>query len=197
MKFVRFLRYFLCLGVFGFGGPIATVGYMQRDLVEQRGWLAKQDMPDGIAPRQTMPGPLAAQVSMWVGYLRWGSLGALGTAVAFILPSFLFVVALGFFYVTFQGLPAVRSLFYGIAPAVIAIVVVAAIKLARLTDGKDARLWVISGLIMVVTTVTESEVALLFIGAGLVILLWEVPPSRLRRSGPSALLTSHFPAGSR
>ncbi len=195
VNFGRFLRYFLWLGVFGFGGPIATVGYMQRDLVEQRGWLAKQDMLDGIALGQTMPGPLAAQVSMWVGYLRKGALGALGTAVAFILPSFAFVVALGFFYVRFQGLPAVRSLFYGIAPAVIAIVVLAAIKLARLTDGKDVRLWVISGLIMVVTAVTESEVALLFVAAGLVILLWDAPPAWLRRSSPSAVLGFSLPGG--
>ena len=76
VNFGSFLRYFLWLGVFGFGGPIATVGYMQRDLVEQRGWLDKQDMLDGIALGQTMPGPLAAQVSMWVGYLRKGALRA-------------------------------------------------------------------------------------------------------------------------
>ena len=85
----RFLQYFLGLGIWGFGGPIATVGYMQRDLVEKRRWLGKQDFLDGIALGQTMPGPLAAQVAMWVGFLRRGALGAAAIAGAFILPSFL------------------------------------------------------------------------------------------------------------
>src|SRR5215472_1839816 len=93
------LGYFLGLGSLGFGGPIATVGYMQRDLVEERGWLSKQDLLDGIALGQSMPGPLAAQVAMWVGYLRRGAAGALATAGAFVLPSFLLVLGIAFFYV--------------------------------------------------------------------------------------------------
>jgi chromate transporter len=176
VRFRQFLVYFLGLGTWGFGGPIATVGYMQRDLVEDRKWLARQDMLDGIALGQTMPGPLAAQVAMWVGYLRRGAIGALGTAAAFILPSFLFVLGIGFLYVRYQGLPAVQSLFYGISPAVIAIVVLAAWKLARLTDGKEARLWVISALVGIVTAVTGTEVALLILAAGVAILVWDAPP---------------------
>jgi chromate transporter len=160
------LRYFLWLGTFGFGGPIASVGYMQRDLVEARGWIARQDMLDGIALGQTMPGPLAAQVAMWVGYLRRGALGAIATAAAFIAPSFVFVIALGALYVRFQGLSWVRSAFYGVAPAVIAIVALAAWKLSRLTDGRDQRLWVVSLLIAAVTAITQSEVAVLFVVAG-------------------------------
>src|SRR5947209_4226089 len=152
---------------------------MQRDLVESRRWMSKQDLVDGIALGQTMPGPLAAQVAMWVGYLRLGALGALATAAAFITPSFLLVLAIGFLYVRFQGLPAVQSLFYGISPAVIAIVVLAAWKLARLTDAKDIRLWVISGLVAIATAVTGTEVALLIIVAGLVILVWDAPPGWL------------------
>src|SRR5947199_9811849 len=89
----RLVRYFVCLGIWGFGGPIATVGYMQRDLVERRGWLDRQDFINGVALGQTMPGPLAAQVVMWVGYLWSGAIGALATAVAFILPSFLIVLS--------------------------------------------------------------------------------------------------------
>src|SRR5437879_3354894 len=92
--FKRFLLYFLELGSLGFGGPIATVGYMQRDLVEQRKWMSRQDLLDGIALGQTMPGPLAAQVAMWVGFLRRGAAGALATALAFIAPSFLIVIAI-------------------------------------------------------------------------------------------------------
>lgn len=175
--FRRFLLYFVGLGTWGFGGPIATVGYMQRDLVEQRHWMSRQDLVDGIALGQTMPGPLAAQVAMWVGYLKRGAIGALGTAAAFIAPSFLLVLGIGYLYVRYQGLPAVQSLFYGISPAVIAIIVLAAWKLARLTDARDVRLWIISAVVAVITAVTGTEVAVLIIAAGLVILAWDAPPS--------------------
>jgi chromate transporter len=185
--FQKFLRYFLWLGGFGFGGPIATVGYMQRDLVEQRQWLPKHDFLDGIALGQTMPGPLAAQVAMWVGYLRRGAFGAIAVAAAFILPSFLLVLTVGFLYVRYQGLSFVQSLFYGIAPAVMAIIALAAVKLARLTDGRDWRMWVISALVMLVTVATGAEIALLFIGAGLVMILLDAPP-RFVRQGVWGLL---------
>ncbi len=166
--FDRFLRYFLSLGTFGFGGPIATVGYMQRDLVEKRGWLAKQQFLNGIALGQTMPGSLAAQVAMWVGYLRRGALGALAVSLAFILPSFLLVLTVSFFYVRYQGLSWMQSLFYGIAPAVMAIIALAAVKLARLTDGTDTRLWAISLVVMAVSAITAKAGAFIF-GSGLAI----------------------------
>src|SRR5882757_10293870 len=108
--FVRVLRYFVRLGTIGFGGPIAVVGYMQRDLVEQRGWIDRRDFLDGVALGQTMPGPLAAQVAMWVGYLRRGALGAAAVAAAFVAPSFLMVVAVGAIYVRYSGLAVVQSL---------------------------------------------------------------------------------------
>jgi chromate transporter len=114
--FAAVLRYFLRLGTSGFGGPIAVVGYMQRDLVGQRGWITRQDFLDGVALGQTMPGPLAAQVAMWAGYLRRGSAGAAATATAFIVPSFLMVTAVAVLYVHYAGLRVVQSLFYGIAP---------------------------------------------------------------------------------
>jgi chromate transporter len=171
----------LWLGIFGFGGPIATVGYMQRDLVEKRAWLDRQDFLDGIALGQTMPGPLAAQVAMWVGFLRAGVLGAVAVAAAFILPSFLLVLAVAIAYVHYQGLSWMQALFYGIAPSVMAIIAIAAVKLARLTDGTDKRLWTISLAIMVVTAITGAEVALLFIMAGLVMILVDAPPAFLRR----------------
>ncbi len=181
--FDRFLRYFLWLGTFGFGGPIATVGYMQRDLVERRRWLDRQDFLNGVALGQTMPGPLAAQVAMWVGFLRKGAWGALAVAAAFVLPSFLLVLALAYFYVRAQGLPWVQALFYGIGPAVMAIIALAAVKLARLTDQRDWRLWGISLLILGVTAVSGAEIALLFIGAGLVMIAWDAPPRWARTLG--------------
>ncbi len=175
-SFTDTLRYFLGLGTWGFGGPIATVGYMQRDLVTTRSWVSERDFLNGVALGQTMPGPLAAQVVMWVGYLEAGPLGALGTAAAFILPSFLLVFGVAALYVHFNGLEVVQALFYGIAPGVMAIIAVAAVKLARLTNRTDARLWVISIAVCVVTAVTGAEIALMFVGAGLLMVLWDAPP---------------------
>src|SRR5918911_5276032 len=112
--FSGLLRYFLWLGTFGFGGPIATVGYMQRDLVERRAWLDRQQFLNGVALGQTMPGPLAAQVAMWVGFLERGALGALAVSLMFILPSLALVLLVSYFYVRYAGLQIVGSLFYGI-----------------------------------------------------------------------------------
>jgi chromate transporter len=188
VPFRRILKYFLWLGCFGFGGPIATVGYMQRDLVEKREWLDREDFLNGVALGQTMPGPLAAQVSMWVGYLRAGWLGALAVAAPFILPSFVLVVAVAYLYRRYQGLAVVQSLFYGIAPAVMAIIVIAAIKLARLTNGRDRRLWIVSAVVLTVTAATSSEIALLFIGSGVAMMLLEAPPRLKRRSDARGVL---------
>jgi len=164
------------LGTWGFGGPIATVGYMQRDLVEKSMWLSEREFLNGVALGQTMPGPLAAQVVMWVGFIQAGSVGALATAALFILPSLVLVLAIAAAYVPNQGLPIVQSLFYGIAPAVMAIIAVAAVKLARLTDKRDPKLWVITLAIGVITAVTGAEIALLFVGAGVLMVLVEAPP---------------------
>jgi chromate transporter len=181
--FRGYLRYFLGLGTWGFGGPIASVGYMQRDLVEKRKWLSEPEFLNGVALGQAMPGPLAAQVVMWVGFLRAGIVGALGSATVFIMPSFLLVLGVAAIYVPNQGLPLVESLFYGIAPAVIAVIAVAAVKLARLTNRREGKLWAISIVIAVVTAVTGAEVALLFIAAGGGMMLLEAPPRLRRRFG--------------
>jgi chromate transporter len=181
------LRYFLGLGAWGFGGPIATVGYMQRDLVEKRGWLTERDFLNGVALGQTMPGPLAAQVVMWIGFLEAGALGALATAWVFVLPSFLIVLGVAAVYVPNQGLSIVQDLFYGIAPAVMAVIAVAAVKLAQLTDKREIRLWVITLGIGIVTAVTGAEIAILFLAAGLAMVLLEAPPRFGRGRGPDAV----------
>jgi len=177
----RLLRYFLVLGSTGFGGPIATVGYMQRDLVEKRGWMKREEFLNGVALGQTMPGPLAAQVTMWVGFLEAGARGALATAAAFIAPSFLFVLGVAVLYVRFEGLPVVQAVFYGVAPGVMAIIAIAAYKLARLTNRRDVRLWAISAVLAVVTAVTGAEIAVLFLAAGLLMVLIEAWPAYLSR----------------
>jgi chromate transporter len=162
---------------------------MQRDLVEKRAWLGKQDFIDGVALGQTMPGPLAAQVAMWVGFLQEGAMGALLVALPFILPSFAMVLTIAIFYVRYQGLDWVQALFYGVAPGVMAIIAIAAIKLARLTNRKEARLWLISLVTMAVTAASHSEIALLFIGAGLLMVLIEAPPRFL--GGRAAIFLPH------
>jgi chromate transporter len=185
VSFGRILGYFLKLGAIGFGGPIATVGYMQRDLVEQRQWINRQDFLDGVALGQTMPGPLAAQVAMWVGYLRRGALGAAAVAAAFVAPSFAIVVAVGAAYSHYTGSHVVQALFYGIAPAVMAIITIAAIKLIKLTDGRDWRLWSISAAVFALTALTGSEPVLVIVGAGLLMILLDARPRfRLRRRKP-------------
>jgi chromate transporter len=122
---------------------------MQRDLIEKRAWLDKDDFLNGVALGQTMPGPLAAQVAMWVGSLQRGALGAFLIVLPFILPSFFVVLAVAFCYVRYQGLEWVQALFYSITPGVMAIIAIAAIKLALLTNRREARLWVISVITMV------------------------------------------------
>jgi putative chromate ion transporter len=144
------LRYFVGLGTWGFGGPIATVGYMQRDLVERRSWLDRQTFLDGVALGQTMPGPLAAQVAMWVGFVRARAAGALAVAGAFIAPSFAAVLVIAALYRHYQGLKMVTWVFHGVAPVVIAIIAVAAYKLARLTNRTDVRLRFTTGIIGIV-----------------------------------------------
>lgn len=181
VPFRKFLLYFLRLGTTGFGGPIATVGYMQRDLVEQRAWIGRQDFLDGVALGQAMPGPLAAQVAMWIGYLQRGSVGALAVAGAFIGPSFLMVIAAGALYAAYSGTGIVQALFYAIAPAVMAVILIAAYKLLKLTDRRDWRLWTISAVVFTITAITSSEPIPLILGAGLAILFLDAPPTKRKR----------------
>lgn len=169
------VRYFLRLGALGFGGPIALAGYMQRDLVP-RGWISEQEFLEGLAFSQMMPGPLAAQLAMWIGFIRYGVLGASLVGFVFIFPAYLIVVAISYLYVAYNGLPVVQALFYGIGPTVIAIVALSAFRLARMTVGHDRRLWVIFGVAAVITVVLNAEVALLFVLAGFIGIFLYLPP---------------------
>jgi chromate transporter len=162
-----FIKYFLKLGVIGFGGPVALVGYMNRDLVQGRRWIKQDVYQLGLALAQIMPGPLAAQLAIALGYFEHGILGATFFAVAFILPSFLMVVVLSVLYTAYGGLWWVQALFYGIGASVIAVIVIAAYKLARSTNKRDPFQWSIFGILMAVTIFAQAELAWLFILAGL------------------------------
>ncbi len=175
----RLVRYFLYLGSLGFGGPVALVGYMQRDLVERRRWFSKDDYMKGLALSQLAPGPLAAQLAMCLGYVHGRAAGATLIGLAFILPSFLMTLALGALYVAYGGLGWMQAAFYGVGAAVIGIIGRSAWKLMRLTMGRDRLLWAVAGLMAVVTAWTETEIGSLFILSGLVVLLVEAPPRRL------------------
>lgn len=172
------VRYFSGLGTTGFGGPIALVGFMQRDLVEKRRWFSAEEYREGLALAQLAPGPLAAQLAMYLGWARGGSLGAALVGLAFVLPSFLMVVALAVGYIRFGGLPWMQGAFYGIGAAVIAIIARSVVKLTRLTLGRDALLWSLFVVAGLVTAWTESEIVWVFVGAGVIALL--------ARGGPSA-----------
>src|SRR5438067_2492301 len=175
------LLYFLRLGTLGFGGPIALAGYMQRELVEGRRWVSKQDYLEGLAFSQLSPGPLAAQLAMYLGWLRAGAFGATLVGIAFILPSFLMVLVLAALYVHYGNLPWIQGMFYGIGAAVIAIIVRSAIKLVRTTVGKDWLLWTIFAALAITTAWTKSEIIWLFILCGAVAMLVKAPhvvPSR-------------------
>lgn len=162
--------YFLRLGTLGFGGPIALAGAMQRDLVEQRRWISPQDYVEGLALAQLAPGPLAAQLAIYLGWVRGGFWGGTLVGVAFILPSFLMVLALSALYVRFGGLAWMQGAFYGIGAAVIALIGRSAWKLTRLTLGRDRLLWALFALAGLVTAWTEQEVVWLFLASGLLVL---------------------------
>jgi chromate transporter len=170
--------YFLRLGTFGFGGPIALAGYMQRDLVEERGWITKDEYVKGLALAQLAPGPLAAQLAIYLGWARAGILGATLVALAFVLPSFLMVMAISVAYVRFGGLAWMQAAFYGIGAAVIAIILRSAHKLVKLTLGRDPLLWGIFAANGVATAVMEREVISLILGCGFAVLLVQIVRSR-------------------
>jgi chromate transporter len=175
----QLVRYFLKLGTLGFGGPVALVGYMHRDLVEQRGWIAEADYKEGLALAQLCPGPLAAQLAMYLGYIRYRTLGATLVGLAFIWPSFLMVVVLGWLYTLYGGLTWMQAVFYGVGASVIGIIAHSAYKLTTKTIGRDWLLWGTYLVTAVVTIVTQTEQVLLFLAAGVLVWLVKAPPKAL------------------
>jgi chromate transporter len=159
--------YFLRLGMFGFGGPIALCGYMQRDLVERRGWVSSADYKEGLALAQLAPGPLAAQLAIYIGWIRGGVIGATLVGLAFVLPSFVMVLALSAIYLRYGGLSWMQAAFYGIGAAVIAIIARSVWKLVKMTLAADRLLWGMFLVAAVVTAWTESEIVWVFVAGGL------------------------------
>lgn len=172
------VRFFAALGTTGFGGPIALVGYMERELVDRRGWVTQQEFRDGLAFSQLAPGPLAAQLAMYLGWVCDGLRGATLAGVAFVAPSFVMVVALAAVYMRFGGMTWLQGAFYGVGAAVIAIIARSAIKLMRTTLGRDRLLWVLFAVCAGVTAWREAELAWLFVLSGLIAMVIKAPPRR-------------------
>jgi chromate transporter len=172
----QLILYFLKLGTIGFGGPVALVGYMHRDLVEQKRWLDEEDYKEGLALAQLAPGPLAAQLAIYLGYVHYRIIGATLAGIAFVLPSFIMVLGIGYAYVKAGGLPWMQALFYGIGAAVIGIITVSSYKLTRKSLNKQWLLWVIFLVLAITTFLTESENLWLILCAGLVVWFYKSPP---------------------
>jgi chromate transporter len=182
--------YFLRLGLLGFGGPVALVGQMERELVGERGWLSNEQMRESIAICQSLPGPLAIQVGIYISYLRGGFWGAWAGGWAFIFPNFVIVAALGALYVYLGDLQPVTAIFYGVSPAVIALILHSCYRLAKL-GMEDPVQWAIAAVCLVVTVIVSAEVALLFIGAGVIGILYY--GTLLRRQPPILLQVAAAP----
>ncbi len=187
--------YMLKLGTIGFGGPVALVGYMHRDLVEGRRWISEADYKEGLALSQLMPGPLAAQLSMYLGYVHYRVIGASLIGLAFVLPSFFMVLAISWAYVHFGGISWMQAVFYGVGAAVIGIIAMSAYKLTTKSVGKDKLLWAIYLIAAIVTIVTESEMAWLFIAAGLLVWIVKAPPKWISGGRLNALAAAPVVAG--
>jgi len=184
----QLLGYFLQLGTLGFGGPIALAGYMQRDLVERRRWISREDYLEGLALAQLAPGPLAAQLAMYLGWVKAGVPGATLVGFAFILPSFVMVLGLSAAYLAFGGLGWMQGAFYGVGAAVIAIIARSVVKLTGLTLRRDRALWAVFAVLAAATAYTETEIVWLFLGSGIAVMLW-----RERRARPPTAALAAVP----
>ena len=171
----QLVRYMLALGTWGFGGPVALVGYMYRDLVEKRHWITESDYKEGMALAQLMPGPLAAQLAIYLGFVHYRVRGATLVGLAFVLPSFPMVVAIGAVYAAYGGIAWMQAVFYGVGAAVIGIISLSAYKLTTKNIGRDKLLWAIFLVSAAATVITKSEIIWIFIGAGLLVWLLRAP----------------------
>lgn len=192
----QLVTYMLRLGTLGFGGPVALAGYMRRDLVERRGWITEADYKEGLTLAQLAPGPMAAQLAMYLGYVHFRILGATLVGIAFVLPSFFMVIALGWAYAHFGGLSWMQAVFYGVGASVVGIIAMSAYKLTRKTVGADWLLWAIYLTLLAVTFITESEIAWLFIAAGVIGWFRHAPPRWLRKGTLNSFALANLPVAS-
>ncbi|WP_338438692.1 chromate transporter [Synechococcus elongatus] len=188
----QMVLYFLKLGTWGFGGPIALVEYMKRDLVEARGWISESDYKEGLSLAQLAPGPLAEQLAIYMGYVHYGPLGATLTGLIFPLPAFLMVLSLGWAYTIYGGLPWMQAIFYTVGATVIGIIANSSYRLTVRTIGRDWLFWAIYIVSAAVTVITESEKISLILAAGVLVWFVKAPPKQWRPKRPSSLAVAPF-----
>ncbi|MBL7932918.1 MAG: chromate transporter [Bacteroidia bacterium] len=192
------VTYFLKLGTTGFGGPVALVGYMHRDLVENKKWISEDEYKEGLALSQLAPGPLAAQLGIYLGFVHYGVLGATLAGLAFVIPSFIMVVLIGMAYKMYGGIPWMQALFYGVSASVIGIMTVSSYKLTSKSISKfesaeikkNYLLWILFLIGAIVTVITESEEILVFLGTGLLYMFFKAPPKTKRSANSLVILLS-------
>lgn len=178
------VKYFFYLGCAGFGGPVALVGYMRRDLVEKKQWISEDNYKEGLALAQLSPGPMAAQLSIYLGFVDYGILGASLTGLAFVLPSFFMVLVIGIAYKEYGGLSWMQAIFYGVSAAVIGIISLSAYKLSTKSIGafnkksflENGFLWLLYLVGFLMTVITQREDVLIFLGAGFLYMFIKSPP---------------------
>lgn len=193
------VKYFFKLGYSGFGGPVALVGYMHRDLVDEQKWISEDEYKEGLALAQLAPGPLAAQLAIYLGFVHYGVLGATLAGIAFVIPSFIMVVLIGAAYKLYGGLPWMQSLFYGIGAAVIGIIAMSAYKLTTKSVSKlnfdsvkqNYLLWIFYLLAATITIITQSEEVLIFVGAGLLYMFIKAPPQWMKKNSAAVFLLAN------
>jgi len=179
--------YFLKLGTWGFGGPVALVGYMHRDLVVDKKWITEEDYKEGLALSQLAPGPLAAQLSIYIGYVHYRILGATLVGGAFVFPSFLMVLGIGYAYVLYGGLPWMQAIFYGVGAAVIGIIAIGSYKLTTKCIGKDKLMWMIFVALAIVTFIMEEEILWVILLGGFIVWFAKAPPKWFSSTANSTL----------
>jgi chromate transporter len=192
----QLVQYFLRLGYAGFGGPVALIGYMHRDLVEERKWISEEEYKDGLALAQLAPGPLAAQLGIYLGFVHYKTLGATLCGLAFVIPSFIMVVLIGMAYKLFGGLPWMQAIFYGVGAAVVGIIIVSSYKLTEKSISKfntkaitkNLLLWLFFIVAAVVTIITQQEEVLVFIASGLLYMFLKAPPKWIKNSSVANLI---------
>ncbi|MDE0853453.1 MAG: chromate transporter [Nevskia sp.] len=190
----QLMLYALKLGSIGFGGPVALVGYMYRDLVERRKWISESDYKEGLTLAQLMPGPMAAQLAMYLGFVHYRVRGATAVGITFVLPSFIMVVALGWLYLRFGGLTWMQAVFYGVGAAVIGIIAMSAYKLTTKNIGRDPLLLGIFLSCAALTAITGSEFVVVFLAGGILVWLVRAPPKGFKGTGTVPAIAAIVPA---
>ena len=190
-------KYFLKLGATGFGGPVALVGYMHRDLVDNHKWISEEEYREGLALAQLAPGPLAAHLGIYIGFVHYGWLGATLAGLAFVIPSFIMVVLIGMAYKMFGGIALMQNIFYGVGAAVIGIIAMSAYKLTTKSVSKFEwkavqdkwLLWLFYITAAAITIITQTEEILLFVAAGLIYMIIKAPPKWIKQNTAGIFLT--------